>query len=185
MSVVRSFFAPGGEFVAEKKRGRPRKYSTAGALRKGVDAYFGSISYQRDVIIRTQRIETDRKTGRPVVMETPEKLFGEDYKPIRETVYRVEPSVAGLCLFLHISRDTWAEYANDEKLGPVVEEVRTRMLARLEEQLNTRNSVQGVIFNLKANYGWSDKIELTQKNVGMSMEEYIGSLDREGKGQSF
>lgn len=171
--------------MAGKKPGRPRKYASAGALREGVTAYFDSISYQRDAIVQVRSIETDRRTGRPVVVETPQTLVGADYKPIRETVYRVEPSVAGLCLFLHISRDTWAGYAGDDRLAPVVEEARTRMLARLEEQLGTRNSVQGVIFNLKANYGWSDKLEITQKNVGMSMEEYIGSLDREGKGQTF
>lgn len=156
------------------KEGRPRKYQTAAALRRAVEGYFHSISYRREVIIF--RREIVREEGKDVIQETPVICRDADGEPMMETVWREEPSKAALCLYLGISRDTWAEYAKDEKKRAVTEWVDAQMLARLEAQLNTRNSVQGVIFNLKANYGWREKLEITQDGalrveLGPGLEE--------------
>lgn len=166
------------------KVGRPRKYETAKQLRAAVERYFASITYERDTIIHRRELSEDEK-GNPIVKETPEILLDKQGKPVKETVYLEEPSVAGLRLHLGVSKSTWAGYAEDEEMAPVVALVRDRMEARLEELLTTRNSVQGVVFNLKNNYGWKDKQEVTQTNVGMSVEEYLARLEQDGKKQEF
>lgn len=164
--------------------GRPRKYKTAKALREAVERYFSSITYQQKVIIQRREVGEDEK-GNIIVKETPEELLDENGEVVMETVYREEPSVASLRVFLGVSKSTWAEYAGDEKFGAVVAEVRDRMEARLVELLNTRNSTHGVEFNLKNNYGWKDKQEVQRTQVEMSVEEYLAQLDQEGKEQEF
>lgn len=166
------------------KIGRPRKYETAKQLKAAVERYFASITYEREVIIHRREIGEDEK-GRPIVKETPEVLLDGKGKPVMETVYLEEPSVAALRIFLGVSKSTWSGYAADEEMAPVVNLVRDRMEARLVELLNTKNSTHGVEFNLKNNYAWKDRQEVTQTSVGMTVEEYLASLDQEGKAQEF
>lgn len=156
---------------------RPKKYSTAAALRKAVNSYFSSISYRRKVIIARKELLPNPQTGEIVVQEVPEELLDGDGKNVMETVWLEEPSKAGICLYLGISRDTWAEYAKQEELKPVTDYVDGVMLKHLSELLNTKNSVQGIIFNLKANYGWTDRVEVTHKEKGL--EDYLKELENE------
>lgn len=164
--------------------GRPRLYKTAKALREAVGRYFDSITYERDVIIYRRELGED-KEGNPIVKEVPEFLTDSEGNPVKETVYREEPSIAALRLFIGVSKSTWAGYADDEKLAKVTAEVKDRMEARLVELLNTRNSTHGVEFNLKNNYGWKDKQEIKQTSVGMTVEEYLEHLEQEGRKQEF
>lgn len=164
--------------------GRPRIYENAKKLKAAVERYFRSITYERDVIIYRRELSED-KEGNPFVKEIPEFLLDSKGNPVKETVYREEPSIAALRLFIGVSKSTWAGYADDPEMTGVVAGVRDRMEARLEELLTTKNSVQGVVFNLKNNYGWKDKQEITQTSVGMTMEEYLERLERDGTKQEF
>lgn len=160
---------------------RPKKYSTVAALKKAVDSYFASISYQQKVIIARRELLPNQQTGEITVQEVPEELLDGNGKNVMETVWLEEPSKAGLCLHLGISRDTWAEYAKCEELKPVTDYVDSVMLKHLSELLNTKNSVQGIIFNLKANYGWTDRVEVTHKEMGL--EDYLKELEENGEGE--
>ena len=140
--------------MAEK--GRPRKY-TAAKFREAVDKYFRSIS-----------------TLVPVMGIDGENALDMDGNEIVRTAYAVPPTVSGLCLKLGIDRRTWANYADPEKHGgtkekpsayaKVCDDVKLRIEAYLNEQLLVREkSVQGVIFNLSNNFGWSEKHEHSQR----------------------
>lgn len=113
--------------------GRPRTYKTAKALQKGVEEYFDSISYEREL--------SGAREG------------------MKERVWVKAPSMAGLYLHLGIGKSTWAEYGNDEKLGPVVEYARMRMEDFWAGQLNGKFA-NGAKFALSACYGWKEKVEL-------------------------
>lgn len=163
------------------KRGAPRKYKTPGALRRAVDAYFASISYTRNVVIYRQEIGVNQKTGDPELKKIPEELRDENGNYVLETVWLEEPSKAALCIYLGISADTWSRYAKEgSELKPVTDYVDLVMLKRLSYLLNTRNSVQGIVFNLKANYGWTDRVEVTHR--GNSLEEYLAELEKRQEG---
>jgi len=115
--------------AAEKKRiklvkggkaGRPRKL-TPEELRRGVEAYFASISYQEPVMREEPVIlGVDPKTGavtfqlddygHRAVRRVP--VLGADGKPLMRTVYVEAPGDFGLCNFLKISRDTWERYGH-------------------------------------------------------------------------
>ena len=128
--------------------GRPKKY-TRKKLEKAVKEYFNSISctrYARDDI------------GNPIL--------NDDGEPITYRAYIVPPSISALCLYLDIEKRTWANYAEDPDMAPVVENTKAQIEAYLEEQLTIREKgVQGIIFNLQNNYGWKNKqeVELGEK----------------------
>lgn len=159
------------------KPGRPKKYGTAKSLQKAVDAYWNSISYEEPVVISTPTGAID-ENGR-IEYKAKMLTMNEDGsanldgtgKPKTITKYLEAPSVAGLCMFLGVSKDTWAAYAKDDKLSPVCERFRLRLesylVARLEGDKG--KSVQGVIFNLKNNFGWSEK-EHVEHSGGVQIE---------------
>lgn len=154
----------GGETVA--KVGRPKIYETGKQLQRAVDGYFRQISYEREIIVKRDRVEANKVTGKPEIVTEPEVLVGSDGKPVKETVWLEPPSEEALMLHIGIrSRDTWAKYAKDDELGPVVEMAKARIKAWLVGELNTRNSTQGIAFNLKVNYGWKEQLDLIGDGV--------------------
>ena len=139
--------------------GRKRKYSTAAALRRGINAYFAKISKMEPVMERylTGNLDCwghDEYRWREATNE-----HGE---VIKRRVFHVPPTAAGLRQHLGISKSTWAEYG-DRKLHPelceAVEEAREVLQRWREEQLLTRagKDVRGIIFDLQANYGMSER----------------------------
>ena len=131
-----------------KTVGRPRKYGSELALRRAVNGYFASISIQRPVTI-------DEETIRD-----------EAGKPILQTLWLRPPTVAGLCRWLGIDRSTWANYCNKDlhpEFQAVTKGAQAILEEYLEEELLSRDKPNGVIFNLRANYGWNDKAGETEK----------------------
>lgn len=127
--------------------GRPKEYKTAAALRRAVDKYFRSIS---------ATVELKDGNGDPVL--------NMDGKPVVKTVYFVTPTEPALCIYLGITTRTWRNYANHQlrpEFEEITEETKTRFMAYLVEQsLIREKGVQGVIFNLSANYGLKQKTEI-------------------------
>jgi hypothetical protein len=161
------------------KIGRPRKYGSPKALREAVEAYFASISYEEPVIVRTPtgEIDDDGHIKYQAKMLT-EGTDGTG-KPRTIVRYFEEPTTAGLYVHLGIDKSTWADYGKRHGYEKIVETARDIILARKVQNLNTRNSVQGIIFDLKANYGWKDRLEVTRVD---GIEEYLARTEEEGEG---
>lgn len=158
--------------------GRERKYTTAARLARAVEGYWNSISYERPVVVSVP-------TG--AVDMAGDVRYASKILPITEREFFREPSVGGLCLHLGISKQTWSSYQHSEELGRVCEEFMLRLEDHLVNKLdgNKTKTVQGVVFNLKNNFGWKDKTDVVQTNVGMTMEEYLDRMEQDGKGQEF
>lgn len=139
--------------------GRKRKYSTAAALRRGINAYVNGISKIEPVLERYP-------TGNKDCWGHDEYLWreatNERGEVVTRRVFHVPPTAAGMRKHLGISKSTWAEYG-DRKLHPelyeAVEEARELLQQWREEQLLTRagKDVRGIIFDLQANYGMSER----------------------------
>lgn len=170
-----------------KKRGAPRKYKTARSLEKAVENYWKSISYEMPAIISTPTGEVDEKGNVKYVT----KMLTVDEegcirldgigKPKTVVEYLEEPSVAGLCLHLGIVKDTWESYAKTDDLGPVCERFKLRHENYLAGKLdgNKVKNVQGVMFNLKNNFGWADKVETKNNNdttVHFKLADELGEI---------
>jgi hypothetical protein len=112
------------KLVKGGKLGRPRKL-TPDQLRRGVEEYFASISYQEPVTREEDVIlSVDPKTG-GVTFALDDKghrikrivpVLNAAGKPLTRTVYTEAPGDFGLCNFLKISRDTWERYGRAVKL---------------------------------------------------------------------
>lgn len=167
--------------------GRRKKYQTAAALKKAVDAYFASISYQVPAVVSTPTGEVDEHGG--VKWKTKLLTEGPDGTGRPKTVvkYLKPPGLAGLCLYLGISRETWSKYSQDESLGRVAADAKLRVEDYWAGQLEGK-SAQGAKFALGSNFGWSgawtEKQEITHRG-GESVEEYLLRLEEAGERQAF
>lgn len=162
------------------KRGRKTIY-TPKRLKEGTEKYFRSISRTKPATELLPTGEVDRY-GHPIL--EPKEILNDDGERIMMTEYILPPTVAGLCRYLDITHQTWANYC-DEKLHPEFVDATTRARERMrawnEEQLLTRagKDVRGIIFNLQNNYGYHEKREVelgeratkTVTTANMSSEE--------------
>lgn len=151
-----------GWTVGAHPGGRPRSYKTPAALQRKVNAYFESISVGKKL---TEWVPTGELTqkGRPILEER--DVLDREGQPIWALRYIVPPRITALCIYLGISRRTWELYASDEEhypgYGEVCEDARLRIEDYLaQESLTREKGLQGVLFNLQANYGWRERREL-------------------------
>lgn len=131
--------------------GRPPKYKSAEEMQKVIDEYFESC-------FRVMR----NKEGEAIIDTRTEKYCYEQYKPF---------TVSGLAYALGIDRRTLLNYSDKDEFFPTIKRAKNRIEVFLEESLITGGSCSGIIFNLKNNYDWKDKLE--NINVETSYEEYI------------
>jgi hypothetical protein len=68
------------------------------------------------------------------------------------------PTMAGLALSLDVDRKTLTNYSHKDEYFPAIKKARAKVEVALEQRLYG-NNVTGVIFNLKNNFDWRDKVE--------------------------
>lgn len=68
-------------------------------------------------------------------------------------------TITGLALALDTSRRTLLNYQDNDKYFHTIKKAKLKIQSWTEEQLYRTTQVTGVIFNLKNNYGWKDKLE--------------------------
>lgn len=133
--------------LAAGKAGRPKKL-TPEQLRRGVEAYFASISYLEPVEIEEPVIlETDPETGAITyqrdsyghIMFRRRPVTDAGGKQLSRLKYIEPPGDYALCNFLKISKDTWDRY------GSAVE--------RLEERRSQGNGGQAMLVPTDAGDG--------------------------------
>lgn len=141
--------------------GRHKKHN-AKSLRAGVEEYFSTLSYEAPAMISTPTGEVDQE-GRlkfaTRLLCLPGSGPGIQGAPVTVRHWLRPPSLAGLCLHLGISRDTWASYAQDERMAPVVELARAVMEDYWTAQLEGKGAA-GARFALSSNYGWRERHEV-------------------------
>tara|TARA_R110000772_G_scaffold63143_1_gene141577 strand:+ start:2852 stop:3241 length:390 start_codon:yes stop_codon:yes gene_type:complete len=127
---------------------------------------------------------TVKKVGKPLAFETVEDLskaidnyFKSDaYIPDKEGNPEYLPTVSGLALSIGVDRRTIVNYSNREEYFPTIKKARARIEAFVETRLYG-NNVTGCIFNLKNNFDWKDKSEVSQTNIEMTHEQWLESLE--------
>ncbi|HIU51419.1 MAG TPA: DNA-packaging protein [Candidatus Merdicola faecigallinarum] len=118
------------------------------------------------------------KAGRPKKYTEVEIMQQKIEMYFKECEKKNEPyTVTGLCLALDICRDTLAEYAKNSEFSDTIKKAKLKVENYLEKHLITDSSTTGIIFNLKNNFGWTDKQQLEHSgNInnpfeGLSTEE--------------
>lgn len=70
-------------------------------------------------------------------------------------------TISGLAVALDTNRQTLLNYEKKGEFFDTIKKAKAKIEAWTEEQLFSGKAVAGVIFNLKNNYRWVDKIENT------------------------
>jgi len=157
----------------EKKRnkgGRPLKFKSAKELQQKIDEYFESCF---------EEVWTQDEDGKWLpVLDRNGNVIKRQIRPF---------TITGLALALETTRETLLDYEDRDEFSYTIKAAKQRIENFTEEQLFTNRNTTGVIFNLKNNYGWTDKSEVdtnignkdgkpfeTQSNInlsGLSVEE--------------
>ena len=138
--------------------GRPKKFNTPEELEIAVKHYFNTIT--KDYALYDNIIVgyEDEEKKKPVYKKEPR--LNNANEQVFETEYFEIPSITGLCVFLNINKDTWNEYSKHEEYSDSITRAKEIIEKYNVEQLYRKEQVNGVIFNLKNNFGWKDKTEV-------------------------
>ena len=106
------------------------------------------------------------KVGRPKafksVKEVEEKINAYfNYCEEKEKPY----TMSGLAYYLEVSRQTLVNYSYEDEYFDTIKKARDKVQMQLEECLYRLGNNSGVIFNLKNNFDWKDKIEHSSSEV--------------------
>ena len=73
-------------------------------------------------------------------------------------------TIGRLCVILNVDRDFLLDHGKQDKYATQIRRYRMIILADKEERLNAgKGSTAGTIFDLKNNYGWTDRQEIDHK----------------------
>ena len=101
------------------------------------------------------------KKGRPKAYTEVEEMKQKIDTYFKECKEKEEPyTITGLCIALDICRDTLNEYMKKDDFSDTIKKAKLRVENYLEKHLITDSSTTGIIFNLKNNFGWSDKQQI-------------------------
>lgn len=99
--------------------------------------------------------------GRPRKISEKEELENKIKNYFEECDRNKEPyTITGLCIALDICRDTLSEYMKKDEFSDTIKKAKLKVENYLEKHLITDSSTTGIIFNLKNNFGWSDKQQI-------------------------
>ena len=106
------------------------------------------------------------KVGRPKVFKSVEEVEEKinayfNYCEEKEKPY----TMSGLAYYLGIDRKTLLNYSKNEEYFHTIKKARDKVQMQLEECLYRLGNNSGVIFNLKNNFDWKDKIEHSSSEV--------------------
>lgn len=119
--------------------GRPRKYETVEAMEERIEAYFEKCDAREVWVIVTK-----------------------DKGKARIKVPRPEPyTVQGLAVFLGLTTDGLLKYSKREEFVSTIKHARARIEAdKVIHMLDGEGWGPGYIFDLKNNFGWTDKQQI-------------------------
>ena len=100
--------------------------------------------------------------GQPPLWDNPDELQAKIDNYFLDMDQQKRPyTVSGLALYLRTNRQTLLNYQNKVDFFDCIKEAKQRIENYAEEKLFSGGQVAGIIFNLKNNYGWVDKTEVT------------------------
>jgi hypothetical protein len=140
------------------KRGRPKEYD-AKKLKKGVEKYFGSISYVA--------------TAKDISGEVIQNQLG---KPIEYVAYAIPPTLEGLSLFLGIDSRTWRNYRGEQWAADICADAEERIRAWRVGQTSMRDKTQGLQFLLKNDHDMTETVRV-EMDKPLTMEDRKRLLD--------
>jgi len=157
--------------------GRPRTFGTSEELEVVIDHYFNSITKTRQVFDTIIIGYEDEEKKKPITKQV--EAINNAREPIFETYYLEIPSITGLCIHLGITKETWSEYSKLEMFSDSITRAKEKIERYNIDQLYRKEQVNGVIFNLKNNFGWKEKQEVENTNINLNNNLDLTGLSTE------
>lgn len=137
--------------------GRPPKFNSVEELEQIISKYFDSISEERQV----GHYNKDNEF---------EPTLNKLWEPIYSTYYHEIPSILWMCEYIWIHRDTLLEYEKKTGFSDTIKKYKARVERYNADSLFREKNVTGIIFNLKNNFGWEDKIVNDNTNTNYNKD---------------
>lgn len=139
--------------------GKPKKFTDVEILQEKIDDYFKSITIDRprttDVIVGYE----DEEKKKPIIETRP--VLNNAGNQVIDTVYFENPSIISMAHHIGITRAGLINYEKDEKYFATIKKAKEKIERYLEGELyRSQGQVAGIVFNLKNNFGWTDKQEM-------------------------
>ncbi len=163
-----------------RKIGRPKKWETVEELEEQIQAYFDSCfmakTERQRVRVENPDCECDLGAGdckcRPIyeMIDVPVKdKFGN------QIYLQIQPfTITGLALALDTTRETLLDYEKKPEnaaFSDTIKKAKQVVLQFNEKRLHSSNQVTGVIFNLKNNFNWVDRMENANLNANVNVDD--------------
>ncbi|WP_057766704.1 terminase small subunit [Cytobacillus praedii] len=130
--------------------GRPLKFKNADELEEAIRAYFDYCDERVDVKFT--------KEGEMIEIPNPRPY-----------------TISGLAYYLGTTRQTLLNYEQKDEFFDTVRAAKAKIEAFVEESLWTPKVAQGVVFNLKNNFGWEEKQSLEHSGPDGSAIKFVSS----------
>lgn len=104
--------------------------------------------------------------GRPLKFSSVEELQEKIDEYFRDMDHQKRPyTIGGLAVYLDCDRKTINNYEDREEFFPTIKRAKTKIESNIEEgALTGKYNPTSSIFNLKNNFGWTDKHEIESTN---------------------
>jgi hypothetical protein len=121
-----------------------------------------------------------RKAGQPPIISNAEQMQTLIDEYFNMCDRKKEPyTMSGLAYHLGMDRRSLVNYSHRDEFFLTLKRARERVETYLEKALMEKDKPTGIIFNLKNNFGWVDKQEISQDikldavsiNVNLSEDE--------------
>lgn len=168
-----------------KKVGRPKKWETVEELEDQIQAYFASC-----FIVKTERQRVavpppDCECDKNLECKCPKAYEYLDV-PLKDEagnvlLQQIQPfTVTDLAIALDTTRETLLDYEKkpeNAQFSDAIKKAKQIVLAFNERRLHSSNQVTGVIFNLKNNFGYVDRVENLNANVEVDGDKVQTKVD--------
>lgn len=112
--------------------------------------------------------EKNKTMGRPRHFDTPEELVEAFSEYLNFCDKHIKPyTITGFCKYIKSYKDLINEYAKNEKFSGTIKAIYNIIENNVEENMLTNKyNATACIFNLKNNFGWTDKNVIEQTGPG-------------------
>lgn len=163
----------GNQYGKGRHTGRPLKFKSVGELEEKISAYFADCNPHIETKIMPTPVMI-RGRGSSKTFWTPKKTDIPDEWRMHEIKYITKQTpytVTGLAVWLGTDRELLLNYGKREGYSEIIGRAKTLIEAFWEQALwNEKVSSSGVIFNLKNNWGWKDKVEVSAPEIETGYE---------------
>ena len=101
------------------------------------------------------------KTSNPDKIRRKIDMYFENIKKNHDV-----PTLTDLAMHLGCTRMNLVDYKNTDAFGPMIQEAKSRCEVFLEKKMISGVPATGLIFILKNNYGWNDKVQIDNHMSG-------------------